>query len=130
MVRALRRFEDQLQQRLHEAGYRDVTVGHTNVLRHLDPDGMRMSALAHDAGITKQAVTQAVRALKARGLVDLVPDPDDARAKRVIYTERGRSLVGDAITHIIELEHAWREVLGDDAYVSLRASLEALGREG
>lgn len=129
MLRALRRFEAQLQQRLHEDGYTDVTVGHTNVLRHLDSEGMRMGALARDAGVTKQAVTQAVRALAARDLVRLEPDPDDARAKRVVYTDRGRALVRCAVDHVAALEQRWADRLGPREYAGLRDALAALDRD-
>lgn len=126
MVRALQRFENDLQTTLHERGYPDVTVAQTNVLRHLDGQGMSQNALARDANLSKQAISQAVRALQKRDLVEVVPDPDDARAKRVVYTERGRQLIRLAVEHIVAVERRWQEQLGEEGYAALRAGLEAL----
>ena len=97
MVRALQAFENHLQDHLHAEGFADVTVAQTNVLRHVDPDGMSQQALARDANVSKQAISQAVRALQARGLVSVTPDPEDARARRVVYTDRGRALIASAL---------------------------------
>lgn len=126
MVRALQAFENELQARLHADGFTDVTVAQTNVLRHLDPEGMSQNALARDANISKQAVSQALRALQKRALVEVQPDPEDARAKRVVYTDRGRALIQCALTHVVELENRWCEQLGEPAYHALRAALEGL----
>lgn len=127
LIAALRSFEEDLQARLVADGWTDVSVAHTNTLRHLDPEGMQMHALARDAGVTKQAVTQSVRTLVERGLVEVVPDPDDGRARRVVYTERGRRLVRAAIGHIRAIEAAWAQTLGEDGYRGLRAGLARLG---
>jgi len=126
MVRALQAFENDLQAHLHAEGFGDVTVAQTNILRHLDPDGMSQQALAHDANVSKQAVSQALRALKARELVAVEPDPDDARARRVVYTDRGRALIAAALPHIVAIEGRWREALGDEGYEALRHGLERL----
>lgn len=127
MMRALRSFEVELQRRIHLDGYHDVSVAHTNVLRHLNPEGMRLIELATDAGMTKQAVSQAVRALQERDLVAIEPDPEDGRAKRVAYTRRGRELIECGIRHIAELEEQWSMELGERRYRALRKALLQLG---
>lgn len=127
MLLALRQFEAELQRRLQAGGFEDVHVAHTNLLRHLNPEGMRLSALASDAGLTKQAVGQSIRALEARDLVQVVPDPDDRRAKRAVYTDRGRALVALSIEHIVDIEAIWSDRLGSETYAALRASLAELG---
>ena len=126
MIRALQKFEHDLQARLHQDGFVDVSVAHTNLLRHLNPEGMRLTALAADAGMTKQGVSQGVRALQARGLVAVEPDPCDRRAKRVVYTPRGLALIASAIEHIIVLEGEWSDHLGTDRYAALRQGLAEL----
>lgn len=127
MVVALRRFELELLARLHADGFDDVTVAQTNLLRHLDNEGMAMSDWARDAGVSKQAVSQAVRGLVARDLVAVVPDPDDGRARRVVYTDRGRDLIAHAVRHVVALEQAWAAQLGPEAYATVRAALEVMG---
>lgn len=127
MMRALRVFEEDLQAHLAEHGFADVTLGQTNLLRHLDASGMRLGELAVDAGVTKQAVTVGVRGLVARDLVELVPDPEDGRARRVVYTNRGQRLIAAAVTQVVSTEARWREQLGEDGYNALRRTLSTLG---
>src|SRR5687768_17254144 len=62
---------------------------HTRLLPHLDFEGTRMVDLAKKMDVTKQAVSQLVTELEMVGFVELVPDPDDGRAKRVRLTRRG-----------------------------------------
>jgi DNA-binding MarR family transcriptional regulator len=126
LVRVLQGFETELQARLHADGFTDVTVAQTNVLRHLNPDGMNQSALARDANLSKQAISQAIRALRARDLVAVEPDPSDQRAKRVVYTDRGRALIQCAVVHVLALEQDWQGRLGQDAYHAFRNALAAL----
>ncbi|TPV96044.1 MAG: MarR family transcriptional regulator [Myxococcales bacterium FL481] len=129
MIAALRRFEGSLQHKLHRDGFEDVSVALTNILRHLDRDGMRLQALAADARVTKQAASQAVRALEERGLVQVEPDPDDGRAKRVVYTGRGRRLIDRATRHVATMERDWSRRLGAEAYQSLRRALQRLAAD-
>jgi DNA-binding MarR family transcriptional regulator len=126
LIAALRAFEHALLERLHADGYDDVTLAQTNALRHLDNDGMRMVDFARDAGVTKQAISQMVKSLTAAGLVTVEPDPDDRRARRVVYTERGRAMIARAVVHVIALEQAWQAEIGEEAYLRMRASLARL----
>lgn len=126
MLWALRSFETELQRRLAEDGFEDVTVAQSGLLRHLNPEGMRLGDLAADAGISKQAASQAVKLLEASRLVRVGPDPDDRRAKRVQYTRRGRALVEAAIVHIVAIEREWEVALGQRRYNAMREGLSAL----
>lgn len=126
LLHVFRAFEEDLLRRLAEAGHGDVTASHVNLLRHLDPGGLRMSALAKDAGLSKQAVSQLVRPLIARDLVALVPDPDDRRAKRVVWTEYGREVLHASIAAVGGIELAYIEALGERRYGELRESLERM----
>jgi len=95
-------------------------------LRHLDADGMRQIDLAADAGITKQAVGKMVAELVQAGFVELVNDVTDGRAKRVIYTATGKSLINESVSIVKSLEKEMSEVLGIEDYATLRTSLVEL----
>jgi DNA-binding MarR family transcriptional regulator len=73
-------------------GFTDVTPAFASLLLLLDATGARPTALAQQAGITKQAISQLVRELEARDYVEQVPDPTDTRAKLVRLTKNGVSL--------------------------------------
>src|SRR5947208_3387809 len=53
--------------------------------------------LAAKAGVTRQAASQLIREIEARGYVDLRPDPGDGRAVIVGRTVRGQRLLRDAL---------------------------------
>ena len=70
-------------------GFKDMTPAFSSLMTLLDATGARPSTLAQRAGITKQAISQLVRELEARGYVEQVPDSTDTRAKIVRLTQRG-----------------------------------------
>jgi DNA-binding MarR family transcriptional regulator len=99
---------------------------HTSLFPHIDLDGTRMSDLAERLGVTKQAVSQLVDDLEALGVVARVPDPDDARARRVIFTERGRAGFFSGLATLRELEAELSSSIGEKRMAQLRAALLAI----
>lgn len=62
-------------------------------LRRLDqPGGVPQSRLMRELTITSGTVSARVERLRARGLADRSPDPDDHRNSRITLTEAGRRL--------------------------------------
>ena len=55
-------------------------------------DGLRITDLIDDALLTQAGVSRLVARLEKRGLVARRPDPDDARACRIILTAEGRDV--------------------------------------
>jgi DNA-binding MarR family transcriptional regulator len=78
--------------KIASAGFTGVTPAFASFLLLLDASGARPTALAEKAGITKQAISQLVRELEARGYVEQAPDSTDTRAKIVRLTDRGVAL--------------------------------------
>ena len=71
------------------AGRRLLTPALVRLLPHLSREGVRQTDLARRVDVTKQAVGQALAELVPLGLVELVPDPSDGRARLVRLTEAG-----------------------------------------
>ena len=96
---------------------------HTSLLPHIALEGTRITDLADRLGISKQAVSQLVDDLEAYGVVARVSDPEDARARRVIFTERGKKglLEGLALLRGIEAEIA--QQIGPQRMKHLREAL-------
>ena len=126
LIRLFRRFEARVVEGLVEAGFDDVTLAHLSVLRHLDLEGLRISALARDAGVTKQAMGQMVKELVGRGYIRVGPDPTDGRAKLVSYSKEGLRLIMTAREVVADLERQYRHALGEDSYHQMRQALIAL----
>ena len=58
------------------------------------PTGVRLSAAAAQAGVTKATASDAVAALERKRLIDKRPDPLDRRALALVATNEGRALQG------------------------------------
>jgi DNA-binding MarR family transcriptional regulator len=112
---------------LDERGYPDARPGHAAVVLHIDRrSGTRLTDLARRARMTKQGMMLVVDDLEGCGYVRRVPDPDDARAKIVRLTARGRRYVAEARRVITAIEVGARRDLGDRGYETLREALEEL----
>ncbi|MGH2528218.1 MAG: MarR family winged helix-turn-helix transcriptional regulator [Actinomycetota bacterium] len=117
----------ELMSSLDERGYPDARPAHAAVFMHIDRRwGTRLTELARRARMTKQGMMLIVDDLETRGYVRRVPDADDARAKVVRLTARGRRYVGEARRAVAALEARARRELGDRRYEALRSALEEL----
>src|SRR3974377_1030771 len=68
---------------LNAAGFAELRVPHMAVLQFPGPDGVRPSALAERAGMSKQAMNQLLRSLEGLGYVVRSNSPDEGRARIV-----------------------------------------------
>lgn len=111
---------------LAAAGFGDVRPAHFTVFQHLPPEGLRLTALAEAALLTKQSMGYLVDDLKAHGYVERVPDPTDRRAKVVRLTARGEA-VDVTVRAVIQcIEADWAARLGQEEYRELTRLLRAL----
>ena len=86
-------------------------------------EGERASSLAARAGITRQSMGEVIRDLVGLGILEMVPDPDDGRAKVVRYTDEGTALTNEGFRHLGDLEDRFTEEFGED-YEAARAVLD------
>ncbi|MCA9509612.1 MAG: MarR family transcriptional regulator [Myxococcales bacterium] len=85
-----------------------------------------MSALAERAGVSVQRAGQLVAQLEADGYVERVADPADGRARRVVYTRRGRKLLTDIDALLDEATDQLVGILGKARYERLLRDLADL----
>ena len=129
LTRAQRAHNDEMTRRLQERGYRDVQQSYARLLSNLDPDGSSIVLLAARAGVTRQAASQLLKEIEAKGYVRREPDPDDARAVIVRRTARGERLLRDALEVVSELEAEYAEAVGPRKVEQLRTLLTELLRD-
>ncbi len=100
---------------------------HFTVLNHLVrvADGRTPIDMARAFQVPKTSMTHTLKGLEAHGLVDLRPNAEDGRSKRVWLTEKGRQLRADTIAALgvdftklaedfdVARLHAIRPVLSD-----------------
>jgi DNA-binding MarR family transcriptional regulator len=107
-----------------------LTPSHARLLDHLPPDGARVTDLAARLRITKQALGQLAGQLADRGVVEIVADPDDRRARLIRCTARGERARAAIHTTTEKLEDRWRAEVGDARYSVFREVLVALSEAG
>jgi DNA-binding MarR family transcriptional regulator len=89
-------------------------------------EGIRITALAEAALLTKPSIGYLIDDLEALGYVERAPDPVDRRAKVVRLTARGRAVEDTVRAVIKEVEVEWSARLGEDEYERLTRSLRRL----
>src|SRR5947208_324250 len=102
-----------LLQALHEHGFDDIDAPQLSVILWPGPEGMRPSDLAARMRVTKQALNYLLGDLERLGYLERRADPDDRRARRIVLTDRGRSLVPVIRGAVVETEREWAAALGD-----------------
>ena len=110
--------------KLAQAGFDDVRIAHGAVLRYIARDGSRITELADRARMTKQSMAELVEYLRARGYVELVPDPSDGRAKLVRLTPRGWKVHATLVASSGVFERKCAQALGEQKWRQLRSLLE------
>ena len=112
---------DKLRGRIADAGHPDIREGHGCVFGFIDIDnGSRLTDLAANAGLTKQAVGEAVTELERLGYVVRVPDPLDRRAKIIKLTEWGLDGCLKGRRLFAQIESEWAEQIGPELMASFR----------
>ena len=123
MFIAHRAAEARVHDALRASGFDDLTAAQTRLAQRLRPEGIRLTDLAEQAGVTKQTAGALIDDLARRGYVERIPDPADARARLVVLSPRGRRLCAAAAAEVAAVEAQWRDHLGAADYDRLRRLL-------
>jgi MarR family transcriptional regulator, temperature-dependent positive regulator of motility len=107
-----RDFERRARGTLQARGHTELLPSHQVVFASLGREGTRLTVLAQQAGMTKQAMGQIVDDLEKLGYVERTPDPADGRAKIVRFTTAGLDFVCDAAEVLDEIWRGYAELLG------------------
>jgi DNA-binding MarR family transcriptional regulator len=117
----------------HQRGYPEIQPSHNAVFATLPPEGARAADMANRFGITRQSMGEVIRDMAELGLVEMVPDPADGRAKIVRFTEYGGTCAQQGFNYIQELDQVFRDKFGSEAvdatYRVLAGVLELLGED-
>jgi len=121
-------FAAEFDRRLAEAGMPDLTLSlGTNVMRHLQAEqAVRFGVLAEMSGVSKQAISQQVSHLEARGYLCVETDPHDSRARQARLTDKGIRSQHVSRPIFAELENEWQLRFGKPEIRELRATLERI----
>jgi DNA-binding MarR family transcriptional regulator len=102
-----------------------VSAAHIHITRHLSLQGSRLGELADSAGMTKQAMGDLVTQCEAWDLVQRTPDPQDARARRIVFTETGLAWLRAFEQAVAQTEAEFKQEVGADVATVVSLGLEA-----
>jgi DNA-binding MarR family transcriptional regulator len=126
MFIAQRHAERRILDFLAERGFDDLTLAQARVAARVNDEGVRLTDLAEQAQITKQACGALVDQLERAGYVERVPDPTDARARLVRPAPRGREAQSRAREMERKIDREWEQHLGRARMADLRRTLADL----
>lgn len=107
-----------------------VSAAHIHITRHLALEGSRLTDLASQAGMSKQAMGDLVDQCEAWGLVTRVPDERDARARRIRFTESGLAWLQAFRDAVTQAEAEFRAEVGTEVATVVMIGLEAYAGSG
>ena len=123
VFRANRALQQDMVREARVRGFEEAKNSFNAVFGTLSTEGDRSVDLAARAGITRQSMGEVVRDLVGLGLLEMVPDPKDRRAKLVRYTEKGLAEARSGYEYIRDFESRLEAELGDE-YEATRRVLE------
>jgi DNA-binding MarR family transcriptional regulator len=124
VVRAFYWMDEGLQQNIRKRGGPSITHSQSLIIMSIGEGITRPSAIAERLGVSRQAIHQSLRELINVKLVELVPDPDDGRAKLARLSKTGAPIQHMALEILGELEVKLGERIGKRRLNHLRAALE------
>jgi DNA-binding MarR family transcriptional regulator len=102
-----------------------ISAAHIHITRHLALHGSRLTALAQEAGMSKQAMGNLVDQCAAWGLVQREPDGQDGRAKKVVFTTDGLAWLEAFKNAVAQAEKEFKDAVGLDVATVAMLGLEA-----
>ncbi len=130
LLRHLMDVSESLNRRLLELcaenGHGDLKMSFAVVMAHAGLDDARLSDIAAKNGLSKQAVSQTARELADLGYIRLLPDPDDARARIITLTPRGRALISESLRSIETIRTELAARMGHEAFAAFESAVAAV----
>lgn len=107
-----------------KGSHQSLRIGFSTYIALIGQRGMRLTELAKILGISRQACNKTVNLIVEAGYIKRIDDPDDARAKLMVLTVRGKKLREDGLEALADLDDRFVELSGRapimDASNSLR----------
>jgi DNA-binding MarR family transcriptional regulator len=95
-------------------GFADLRPAHCLLLYRLFSGETRMTELAQQAGVTRQAVSLLVDQLHVAGYVERMVDPADRRARVLLLTDRGKAAAAGVNRCFERIRERWAGSIGVD----------------
>ncbi len=116
-------FDAQALGYLREQGYPMIKSADAHVMRTMRIEGSRITDMARQAGISKQAMSKLVMGFAEHGFLALSSDPRDKRNHVVSVTGAGKKLLFCGLKALRRAEKDISQIIGDEETERLRRLL-------
>ena len=123
LLRAYYWMDESLQNGLQKAGYQPRTRTQTMILINVADGVTRAAELARVLGVSRQAIQQQINELETDDIVTQMPDPSDRRANRIVFSEKGSTMINAALETLRQAEQVLAMRLGFEAVSGMRKAL-------
>ena len=129
LLQSARQHHRAVVRHMNTLGFR-IRAVHAAVIRHVHINGSRVTDVAEQAGMTKQAVGQILIELEKAGYVRRTIAPKDRRVKMVVFTDKGRRFATAVGTAVKRADQSFARRIGPRRLGQLYAALRRLLRNG
>ncbi len=130
LLAASRALVDGISAGVRSRGFDDVRPAHGFAFARLAAGGATITQLAGHLDVTRQAASQLVDELIAKGYVERGHHPDDARARLIVLTDKGWACTRAADAAMADAVRPWVAVLGERRLLAVRDDLVRLAPPG
>lgn len=123
LLKACYWFEDALRMNQEAHGIPTVTRGQAFLLANIGNGEHRAARLAKTLGISRQAISKMLAELIEKGVLQTIPDPEDARAQLVVFTAEHQPVQAATISILFQLERQLEAKFGKRKLDVLRGVL-------
>jgi DNA-binding MarR family transcriptional regulator len=126
LTMSLRLLIDDMHRRLEAQGLPELRPAHGFALNAIAEAGMTTAELAELMGVTKQGAAKLVASMIDLGFVTTAAHATDRRARLVVLTPRGRTVLTAAVEAQRAMEQELRATVGARDVTALRRTLRTL----
>lgn len=130
LLGAARALVDAIHEGVRARGFTDLRPAHGFAFALLSSGTATVVDLARHLDITKQAASQMVDDLEAKGYVARHPHPADARARLILLTDKGWACTRAADEAADDALRPWADAIGPRRLKALRADLARMAAPG
>jgi DNA-binding MarR family transcriptional regulator len=111
---------------LSREGYPDMKVGYMAFLMNIGSGGITNNELAKKIRVTKQAMSKTSKELQRLNLIELTPNPNDARSSLITLTTHGLKMVIHARLKVNKLSEQYIAAIGKKNYIETMDNLSKI----
>lgn len=119
-------FDEWCMSNLSREGYPDMKTAYMAFLMNIGSGGITNNDLAKKIRVTKQAMSKTCKELQQLNLIELTPNPDDARSSLINLTNHGIKMVIHARIKVNKLTERYIDVIGEKKYKEMLDNLNKI----